>query len=365
METMNDPHCVRIRHREYIGEVNFGVANAFSTQEFSVNPGLSATFPWLSQIARLYEFYKFHGLAFEFVSDTSTYSSNPGMGTVIMSAEYNMFHSTYASKVEMENSSYAISARPDTSMVYGIECASNMQNQYLVRGTTSAAPISSTDFVKFVIAVQSAIPSGTSLGELWVVYDVELSRPFISYTANPTAPFSYAHVAIPNISTQIVSGQVIASIANTLSSANYVITLPNSISVTQAFPFNIDNVPLWEVLCVTVYARQTTSAAQTPFTPNVLASGTNNAVALATYCNNTSGGSQYQQDVQGRMPNSATGTTANSFGYTQFIQAQWAGPSSVASIIAGFSSANGSGVNANIDIIVTRVYNPGYAISVF
>jgi len=73
----------RIRHRELItslsGSVNFTVAN-----NFSVNPGLATSFPWLSIEAQGWEKYHFNSLKLCYY--TRTGSNVPG--SVILAADY-------------------------------------------------------------------------------------------------------------------------------------------------------------------------------------------------------------------------------------------------------------------------------------
>lgn len=171
---------VRIKHREYLDDVYSGGSNAFSINAWPIQPGLAATFQYLSQIATNFEEYVFHGLVFEFVSTTSPYFSAGAMGSVIMSCEYDPTLPAYTSKPQMENSDFAISARPDTSMLYGIECKDQPVTGRYVRTTQVGQPLSFTDMGNFYLATQTQIAAGTILGELWVTYDVEFRKPHIS-----------------------------------------------------------------------------------------------------------------------------------------------------------------------------------------
>lgn len=77
--------------REFITNiVTSASANTFEYDVFQLNPGLSNTFPWLSQIAPNFETYKCHGLMFEFRSTSSDAlnSTNTALGQVIMSCQY-------------------------------------------------------------------------------------------------------------------------------------------------------------------------------------------------------------------------------------------------------------------------------------
>jgi len=185
---------VRIRHREYLQDAFTGpTASVFNNTTFEVNPGLSSTFPFLAQIASNFEEYKMHGLCFEYVSMTSPYTggTSGAMGSAIMAMEYNAAALPFTSKPQMENSDFAISARPDKSMLYGVECADNATNHLFVRTGVSVLPLTTTDIGLFNFGTLTPLPANTTLGELWVTYDVELFRPRIS-----PLRFGYFHASL-------------------------------------------------------------------------------------------------------------------------------------------------------------------------
>lgn len=72
----------RISHREYVGDVVSGPSNSFTYKTYSLNPGNSSLFPWLSVISENFESYKFHGLVFEFksMSADALNSTNTALG---------------------------------------------------------------------------------------------------------------------------------------------------------------------------------------------------------------------------------------------------------------------------------------------
>jgi len=208
---------VRLCHREYLQDAFTGsLVSVFNNTGFAINPGLSNTFPFLSQIANNFEEYKFHGLVFEFVSTTSPYNAGSQMGSVIMAMEYNAESALYTSKPQMENSDFAISARPDKSMLYGVVCADNAVHHLYVRSGPSTIPLTSTDIGLFQFATLSPLNANTTLGEIWVTYDVELFRPKIS----PFKP-GYYHLGA-TVSNGLAAGPLVTG--------DYVITRPSGVS---------------------------------------------------------------------------------------------------------------------------------------
>lgn len=175
---------LRIKHREFIGDIaTASPTGTFSNNVYPINAGLSNTFPFLSTIATNYDQYIFHGLVFEFVSTTAGTASG-AMGSIVLSADYNPNSTPYQNKHVMENSGYAVSTRLDGSAMYGIECAkAEIPNQgYMVRNSSAITDLASADMGTFQIATAPAtgFPSSSSVGELWVTYDVELRRPSLS-----------------------------------------------------------------------------------------------------------------------------------------------------------------------------------------
>jgi hypothetical protein len=210
----NTSTSTRIRHREYIEDVFTSTTGTFSISPYSVQPGLSATFQYLAQIAANFEEYIFHGLVFEFVSTTSPYNTNSAMGSVIMAMQYDAALPPFTSKPQMENSDFAVSSRPDKCIMYGVECANQQSNALYVRNGSNATnqPINLTDIGTLYVAVQNAgIASGLALGELWVTYDIELRRPHISPSRFGMYRISASRTAATSTLALLTSGTTLAS----------------------------------------------------------------------------------------------------------------------------------------------------------
>lgn len=171
---------VRVCNREYIGDlVSQGDGFAIMLNHVA-QPGLSGSFPWLSNAASAYETYKFHGLVYEFVSTSTNYAATSALGVVVMAAQHRADAPGFSSRLAIENSEHCVSVRPDKNIMYGIECVDSAQNEYFVRSGVTSTPSITEDFVKLTVATAGiTAASGTTLGELWVTYDVELFNPKI------------------------------------------------------------------------------------------------------------------------------------------------------------------------------------------
>lgn len=175
---------VIVRHREFIGDVvSSGTANAFTSQSYSLNPGLGSTFPWLSSIAQCYQEYDFKGVIFEYHSssaDAIASSTNTTLGTVHMVTLYrNSIPIT--SKQQVLNEFFANDAKPSEDFVHPVECdpAENPFKVQYVRGGAVPAgeDIKMYDLGTFYVCSSGVQGTSVVLGELWATYEVELKKP--------------------------------------------------------------------------------------------------------------------------------------------------------------------------------------------
>ena len=191
---MNGGHEFIVRHREYIGEVtatlNQSTPSGFEIKKYSLNPGDSNTFPWLSTVAQNFEQYELQGTLFSFKSmySDAVVNNYGSLGTVIMATEYNSALPPFQNKLAMENYEYAQSCKPSLSMMHPIECdrhLSVLSDLYVRRPyqDIQGQDIKTYDFGNFYIATQGIPPASNNptvtLGELWVTYQVRLLKPKI------------------------------------------------------------------------------------------------------------------------------------------------------------------------------------------
>jgi hypothetical protein len=170
ISTVNSLATNRISHREYIGEVSGSVD--FTTNQYSINPGLPATFPWLWALASRYEHYRFASLSFEYRTQAPTTTT----GAVMLAFDYNVDDSAPASKQEMLSYHGTVRAAPWTSAT----CSAShkgltTRNDYLTRnGYVSDAKL--YDIGNFFIATVGQADTSV-IGELWVNYTIEFGTP--------------------------------------------------------------------------------------------------------------------------------------------------------------------------------------------
>lgn len=184
---------VYMNHREFIGNVVASATGAgtstFSNTAYPINVGLSAVFPFLSQIAQNFTMYELEGLIYEYVPTSGEFGSSASnqLGKVVMATNYDPDAPVFTNSVQMENYDYANSSKPSCAMVHGVETkmSQRVTNMMYVRtGPISKDPVF-TDIGTFQIATEgiSFAAAGVAVvGELWVTYRVKLSRANVNLT---------------------------------------------------------------------------------------------------------------------------------------------------------------------------------------
>lgn len=238
-------HSVRVCHREFVGDLKVPT----SPDDFNnnivelINPANPVLFPWLNKMALLYTQYKIHGMVITYKTMSSNYSASGGpLGTVIIATNYNVNDQAFVTKVQMENSEFAVSCNPSTSLIHAIECdpkVSGLQTLYISDpGTQLPGAISDPRFYhygKLQIAT-SGLPGtpNSTMGELWISYDIELMKPVIG-----TA--SVAPIPSPTFLGQVVNsnpnGTTLAQTGSRLVKSVMTRTYVNATGLTDLFYF--------------------------------------------------------------------------------------------------------------------------------
>lgn len=177
-----------VRHREYLGDITASIP--FVVQTYPIQPGINASFPWLSQIASAFEEYEFRGLIYEFKSLSSdavlSSATSSALGYVAMATQYNAASQPFLDKKALENYEYANSNKPSCSFIHPVECKRRLNVDTHLYVRTGAVPNGEDqktyDVGELNIAVGGCQASTGILGELWCTYEIELFHP--KYTIN-------------------------------------------------------------------------------------------------------------------------------------------------------------------------------------
>jgi len=181
----NTGQTITVRHKEFIATING--SSAFQVQRFFViQPGDQNTFPWMSGVASKFQQYRIKGMVFHYVP-TSGYAvsgANPAIGSVMMQTSYRANDNPPTSKVEMLNEYWASESSPAETFCHPIEC-SPQENPFSIHYVRNNAIVANDspllyDLGVTYVATQGMQSSGNPVGDLWVTYEVELSKPIVA-----------------------------------------------------------------------------------------------------------------------------------------------------------------------------------------
>jgi len=167
---------------EYIAEIQPTAAPGFSLQQFPVNPGQAATFPWLANIAKNFEKYDFEFLDFVYKREVSEFATNGQTGKVIMSFDSDATDPPPTTKQQMEDTDPHVDALPSENMTLVVPAS-------MLHGSTDALYVRSgalpanTDIKTYDVGnlnvATTGITSNVAVGELHVRYVCVLSVPVL------------------------------------------------------------------------------------------------------------------------------------------------------------------------------------------
>lgn len=243
------PRKTIVNHREFVADVRTSDDDegAFLVESYPINPGIMKTFPWCSQIAANYEEYKIKAMVFEYktTSSDALNSTNTALGSVIMSTQYNVLSNQFINKNQMENYEHTTSGKPSLSNQHIVQCGKfeTPAHDMFVRTNDTIVDNNSDlrlyDHGRFSIATVGGQHMDVVVGELWVSYEVELSKPRLNQAATSGISFHYRSgagitAALPFKDAVLLSGTA----PNFMSSAG-TIDLPPALTGTFAISVNI------------------------------------------------------------------------------------------------------------------------------
>lgn len=182
-----------ICHREYLQDISG--TTGFSITSQPINPCNPVLFPWLSQIALLFDTYELLGLVFEYRPASGSYAgvnNSAALGIVGLSTQYNVFDAVFVNKQQAESYEFSTSTVPFQPTMHPIECdpkTKRMQNMltwqtlngpqnaptlgYSVSNLPDLAEYNYGNFSYFTQGMASAYV----VGELWITYHVKFRKP--------------------------------------------------------------------------------------------------------------------------------------------------------------------------------------------
>lgn len=237
--SFKDGGGMHVAHREFLGDVNGSIGFKIQTM-IPINPALPNFAPWLSAIAANFESYRLKGCIFEYRPTSGMIGgSTAALGSIIMATDYNIKNPPFDSKQTMESYEFATQTVPFQGAYHGIECArdtSAIQTPFLRTYANAAQDTQFCDIGNFYIATQGMQNVGV-VGELWVIYDVDLLKPRINFFG--TSDFWSMQIAAPAIGVGNPLGVSVMG-TNTIASPAWDVSLTYPVS-----PFNTNGHDLW------------------------------------------------------------------------------------------------------------------------
>ncbi len=182
----NRTRSIRVANEEYIGPVAAANHPNFNNTAYALNPGIAATFPWLSKQATQWEKYEFEYLEFYFKREVSEYASLGQQGKIIMSVDFNAADAPPNSKQQMEDSYPHRDGMPCENISLVIPKMQMKSKESLGRfvrvgGLPGNADIKTFDLGNLNVATQGTTADG-EIGELRVKYVCKFSVPVLEPT---------------------------------------------------------------------------------------------------------------------------------------------------------------------------------------
>jgi len=227
----NTGQSITVRHKEFLGEIR-GSTTFTVQQEFSLNPGLSTTFPWLNDIAKKFQEYRVKGMVFHYVptSGSAVSTTNPALGSVMLQTTYRASDTAPASKVEMLNEYWSSEACPCEAFAHPIECdpkENPFSTQYVRGGLIPATDnILMYDLGKTFVATSGMPATGNVVGDLWITYEIELRKPVLNSSVSESQEWAKWSGLAPTNSSMFGTTTIVNTGNLPISITNNVVTFP-------------------------------------------------------------------------------------------------------------------------------------------
>jgi hypothetical protein len=203
--------CTIVTHREYIADVN-SASSAFQVQKYSINPGISTTFPWLSSVANRFESYLFDRLTFSYEPICPTNTA----GSVILSVDYDANDPAPNNKVTAMAYSGAVRTSPWDLVNFNAYKSdlSKFGVQRYTRAANVTGDIKTYDIGSLFVCTSSTPTAATTLGELYVEYTCKFYTPQLSPVSGGNERNSQQFIlSFNNATKQIIGNSIVSGVA--------------------------------------------------------------------------------------------------------------------------------------------------------
>lgn len=158
---------VCLKHRglvsSFTGSTNFGASN------WQVNPGMGSVFPWAAQLARSYDKYRFKKLRFEYRAVCPTTTA----GVVMMSFDFDTLDTLPTTKFEHAQTTPNVESNSYHNFALDVKCDNVWR--FTRQGAKTDVDLKTYDLGQLVVS--SSYGVAALIGEVYVDYEVELTKP--------------------------------------------------------------------------------------------------------------------------------------------------------------------------------------------
>lgn len=196
---------VVVSHSEYLSTVVTGVtASGFLSYSYVINPGKTASFPWLSNIASNFDKYKFSKLKFTFISNQPTTVA----GRVGVGIDYDSTDPVPADRAEFFSLTYHSECAVWDSLVFTPTSIGG--ERFINSHTVTDSKL--IDVGQLIIMVDGVVATNTNVGDILVDYEVELIDPQQAvYSSFKSTALAGATLAWADAASMVLSGPIFST----------------------------------------------------------------------------------------------------------------------------------------------------------
>jgi len=173
----NSPRGVLVEHKERFYTMEQVAGTGETSVHWQINPGNQSLFPWLSQIAPMYETYNFESLEIQYV--TTAPVTTPG--GVVVAVDYDPLDSPPTDQATLESYKGAISF-PVYKANASLHCPRSDMNKRKTYYTKTSSPLvdAPPDRLNDIGTLFTRLddgPSAAAVGKLYVKYKIRFQTP--------------------------------------------------------------------------------------------------------------------------------------------------------------------------------------------
>jgi len=186
---------VEISYREYVEDVvTSSTAGSMKVEVYYINPTNSSLFPWLSNMATMFEEWESMGMLAEFKSDSANAlnSTNTALGQVALACNYDATQAAWTTRAQLLDSEYVSSDAPAQSFLHPIEVSRKLTPaKIFYTSQTTGTDQNQTTLGILHLATWGMQAASVNVGQLWMTYKFRFFKPKIPGAGGVTTSLHY------------------------------------------------------------------------------------------------------------------------------------------------------------------------------